>query len=117
MRRAYANLVATAKDWDLWKAMDNVAFDLAMNLAQTPDNIQYWNQQANTWQPARPLPDANGRGFWQDRLGTTHHEAGTLFIGQAGVSGTDQDGASMTSRTPTWLVPLCFLPLAPRTRP
>ena len=92
MRRAYANLVATAKDWDLWKAMDNVAFDLAMNLAQTPDNIQYWNQQANTWQPARPLPDANGRGFWQDRLGTTHHEAGTLFIGQAGVSGTDQDG-------------------------
>lgn len=90
MRRAYVNLVATSKDWDLWKAMDNVAFELALNLAQQPANIEYWNGQA--WQAARPAPDTNGRGFWQDSLGTTHHEAGTLFIGQPGSSVADTNG-------------------------
>ena len=53
MRRAYVNLVATANDGDLWKAMDNVAFDLAMNLAQKPDN----KTEPATQQPAATQPD------------------------------------------------------------
>jgi hypothetical protein len=82
MRRAYVNLVATPNDHQLWAAMDQSAFDLALAVAgNNPTNIEYWNAQSNQWQAARPQPDASGRGFWQDRIGTTHHEAGTLFMG------------------------------------
>ncbi|MDP8929937.1 MAG: DUF1080 domain-containing protein, partial [Actinomycetota bacterium] len=40
----------------------------------------------------KPQPGPDGRGFWQDVLGTTHHEAGTLFMGNPGSSFTDLDG-------------------------
>lgn len=92
MRRAYVNLVATQNDRKLWAAMDKSAFDLALTLAQSPANIEYWNAPAGQWQPAQPQPNAAGRGFWQDSLGTTHHEAGTLFMGAAGASITDTNG-------------------------
>ena len=91
VRRAYVNLVATAQDRQLWSAMDQAAFKLAANAAQSPTNIQYWNGSA--WQDQQPQPDAQGRGFWQDRLGTTHHEAGTLFMGDSPASSiTDLEG-------------------------
>jgi hypothetical protein len=90
MRRAYVNLVATQNDRQLWAAMDKSAFDMALILAgNNPANIEYWNAPAGQWQAARPQPDATGGGFWQDRLGTTHHEAGTLFMGAPGASITD----------------------------
>ncbi len=93
MRRAYVNLIATRNDRLLWAAMDRSAFDLALAVAgNNPANIEYWNAPNNQWQAARPQPDANGRGFWQDRLGTTHHEAGTLFMGAPGASITDTNG-------------------------
>jgi choline dehydrogenase-like flavoprotein len=92
MRRAYVNLVATQNDRKVWAAMDKSAFDLALKLAGSPANIEYWNAPANQWQAAQPQPDAAGRGFWQDLLGTTHHEAGTLFMGAAGASITDSNG-------------------------
>ena len=91
MRRAYVNLVPTPNDRQLWAAMDRSAFDLAFALAgKKAANIEYWNGQG--WQLARPQPDASGRGFWQDKLGTTHHEAGTLFMGAPGASITDTNG-------------------------
>src|SRR5579864_1621879 len=93
MRRAYVNLVATANDRQLWSAMDKSAFDLGLALAgNNAADIEYWNAPAGQWQAARPQPDAAGRGFWQDLLGTTHHEAGTLFMGAAGASITDSSG-------------------------
>jgi hypothetical protein len=93
IRRAYVNLVATPNDHKLWTAMDQSAFDLALAVAgNNPANIEYWNSQSNQWQAARPQPDASGRGFWQDRIGTTHHEAGTLFMGALGASITDTNG-------------------------
>jgi hypothetical protein len=92
MRRAYVNLVATPNDRKLWTAMDKAAFDLALAIAKSPANIEYWNAPANQWQAAQPQPDAAGRGFWQDLLGTTHHEAGTLFMGPVGASITDTNG-------------------------
>jgi hypothetical protein len=92
MRRAYVNLVATPNDRQLWAAMDKSAFDLALKLAKSSTNIEYWNAPANQWQANQPQPDAAGRGFWQDLLGTTHHEAGTLFMGTAGASITDSNG-------------------------
>ena len=93
MRRAYVNLVATQNDRKLWAAMDKSAFDLALALAgNDPANIEYWIAPNNQWQAAQPQPDANGRGFWQDLLGTTHHEAGPLFMGAPGASITDTNG-------------------------
>ena len=92
MRRAYVNLVATQNDRKLWAAMDKSAFDLALKLAKSQGNIEYWNAPAGQWQAAQPQPDAAGHGFWQDSLGTTHHEAGTLFMGAAGASVSDSNG-------------------------
>jgi hypothetical protein len=92
MRRAYVNLVATQNDRKLWVAMDKSAFDLALAIAKNPSNIEYWNTQTAQWQATQPQPDANGRGFWQDMLGTTHHEAGTLFMGATGNAVTDTNG-------------------------
>jgi hypothetical protein len=78
---------------NLWQAMDNAAFDLAFALAgKDPANIQYWIAPNNVFLSTRPQPDANGKGFWQDGLGTTHHEAGTLFMGSPGASITDSNG-------------------------
>jgi choline dehydrogenase-like flavoprotein len=92
VRRAYVNLVATQPDKDLWTAMDNAAFKLALEIAQVPANIQYWNDATKTWQDQQPQADASGKKFWQDVLGTTHHEAGTLFMGDPGKSITDLNG-------------------------
>ncbi len=42
MRRAYVNLVATPNDRQLWAAMDQSAFDLALAVAgNNPANIEY----------------------------------------------------------------------------
>lgn len=91
MPRAYVNLVATQNDQKLWDAMDKSAFDLALALAgKNAANIQYWN--GGGWQSAQPQPDPSGRRFWHDTLGTTHHEAGTLFMGAPGASITDTHG-------------------------
>ena len=56
MRRAYVNLVATTGDRQLWAAMDQSAFDLALAVAGDPANIQYWNAPGNQWQSMRPQP-------------------------------------------------------------
>jgi Domain of Unknown Function (DUF1080)/GMC oxidoreductase len=93
MRRAYVNLVATNNDQQLWATMDQAALGLAAALTASANDIQYHNPAVpGGWQNAPLQPDANGRGFWQDRLGTTHHEAGTLFMGDPGSSITDLDG-------------------------
>jgi hypothetical protein len=90
VRRAYVNLTATPNDHDLWAAMDKAAFDLAETMAQSNANIEYLTP--NGWVKNRPQPDATGRGFWQDIIGSTHHEAGTLFMGDPGASVTDHNG-------------------------
>jgi choline dehydrogenase-like flavoprotein len=87
MRRAWVNLVATAKDGQLWKAMDDAALALALKLAKDdPNNIEYLYDGA--WHKAPPPA-----GKVRDTLGTTHHEAGTLWMGiDQGNSVTNLDG-------------------------
>src|SRR3712207_910280 len=92
MRRAYVRLLATAPDGELWNIMDAAAFSLAARLGQSSENIQYWNAPAGRWDEEQPLPGDVGGAFWRDALGTTHHEAGTLFMGDAGSSITDSNG-------------------------
>ena len=91
MRRAYVNLVASPADINLWNAMDQASFALALRLAQSAANIEYL-QKTGQFQAAPPQPDAQGNRFWRDGLGTTHHEAGTLFSGTPGNSVTDLAG-------------------------
>jgi choline dehydrogenase-like flavoprotein len=91
-RRAYVQLVPTANDLALWTAMDRAAFDLALKIAGDPKSLEYWNKATNAWQTDPPKPDASGGGFWRDGLGTTHHEAGPLYMGGPGAGVTDLEG-------------------------
>lgn len=91
-RRAYVHLVKNPSDVRLWFDMDTAAFQFAAALAKQPANIEYWSGQVNAWQAAPPPIDAQNGGFWRDGLGSTHHEAGTLFAGVAGSSITDTSG-------------------------
>jgi hypothetical protein len=75
MRRAWVNLVASADDQALWNTMDTAAIALAQKVAKDdPTLIQYF--YGGGWQN---VPPALGTG--RDGLGTTHHEAGTLWMG------------------------------------
>lgn len=86
VRRAYLNLVATPDDIKLWDAMDQAGLQLAQTLAGSPANIEYFYD--NAWH-STPPPSSKVR----DGLGTTHHEAGTLFMGtNPAASVTDVNG-------------------------
>lgn len=75
VRRAWVNLVATNDDKALWDVMDKAALDLANALANNdPTKIKLVAQK-------------------RDGLGTTHHEAGTLWMGtDPNTSVTNLDG-------------------------
>ena len=73
MRRAFVSLSPTAKDLALWDAMDKAADDVAKVFAGN--------------QPFEVL------GKNRDGLGTTHHEAGTLRMGDSPINSvTNSDG-------------------------
>src|SRR5258706_13427306 len=74
MRRAYVNLVATPQALACWDAMDQAAIQLAQTVAGSASNIEYFYDAS--WHAAPPPP-----GKRHDGLGTTNHEAGTLWIG------------------------------------
>jgi choline dehydrogenase-like flavoprotein len=88
--RAYVNIGPTQTDKNVWSAMDDAAFTLAEKVAKAAANIKYWN--GKQWLDARPQAGAPGTNFWNDKLGTTHHEAGPLFMGDPGASVTDTFG-------------------------
>ena len=73
-QRAWVNLVKSQADDTLWNTMDDAAIALAQKLAKSPQNIEY--QYDGGWHPTPPP-----RGKVRDGLGTTHHEAGTLWMG------------------------------------
>jgi len=86
MRRAYVNLVATRQALAFWDTMDQATVQLAQALAGTPVNIEYFYD--NAWHAAPPPV-----GKVRDGLGTTHHEAGTLWLGtDASNSVLNRDG-------------------------
>ena len=73
-RRAWVNLVKTSDEDLLWNAMDNAAMAIAQAIAGDPANLQLVSKT-------------------RDGLGTTHHEAGTLWMGtDPNTSVTDLDG-------------------------
>src|SRR5438445_10040516 len=72
--------------------MDTAAFAMAAALAGQPGDVEYWNAQVGAWQQTPPPIDPKIGGPWRDPLGSTHHEAGTLFMGAPGASITDTNG-------------------------
>jgi choline dehydrogenase-like flavoprotein len=92
-QRAFVQLQPTARDNQLWQAMDTAADQTALVFAaggdyevQTPNGFVtvQAGQSAST-----VLPAAQRR----DGLGTTHHEAGTLWMGDdPNTSVTDPNG-------------------------
>lgn len=106
LRRVWVNLATTQADWNLWQTMDEAALALAKKLANDdPNSIEYFynkdksqNEPGWTWQkdppPASLSADKNNaNNRVRDGLGTTHHEAGTLWMGDnANNSVTNLDG-------------------------
>lgn len=75
-RRAWVNLVATQADHTLWDAMDDAALGLAQKIAlDDANNIEYFYDGA--WRKTPPIERTKVR----DMLGSTHHEAGTMWMG------------------------------------
>lgn len=105
MQRAWVNLAKTAADDLLWRAMDDAALALALKVAGSAINIEYFynkigslNSPGAAWHKEPPPPStSNNRdepaNKVRDGLGTTHHEAGTLWMGALGATSvTDLTG-------------------------
>jgi hypothetical protein len=104
--RAWVNIVKSQDDIALWNTMDDAAIKLAQALADNdPSKIQYFynkngslNQPGTAWNnEPPPVSTSNDRNDpankVRDGLGTTHHEAGTLWMGEdPGTSITDLNG-------------------------
>jgi choline dehydrogenase-like flavoprotein len=87
--RAWVHLAPSPDDGKVSAAMEKAALDLGLALAHNnAADIQYWD--GSTFRPGQitsPQVAVN-----RNRIGTTHHEAGTLWMGDAGSSVTDADG-------------------------
>ena len=105
VRRAWVNLVPTQEDLALWRTMDDAALAFAQKLAGGASNIEYFynangslNAPGAAWQSAPPPPSASSdrndpANKVRDGVGTTHHEAGTLWMGTSPASSvTDLNG-------------------------
>jgi choline dehydrogenase-like flavoprotein len=75
-RRAWVNFVATSNDYAAWRTMAQAAVTLAQRLGKNPGDVEYLS--GNTWST---VPPADPFTMTKDQLGTTHHEAGTLWMG------------------------------------
>jgi len=71
--RAWVNLEPSDADITAWKEMEDAAVALVKAVAGNPADIQNINVNRNA-------------------IGTTHHEAGTLWMGDPGQSVTDSNG-------------------------
>lgn len=81
--RAYVHIKLSPGDLQTWHAMDQAIVQLAQNIAGAPANIQY--RYDGAWQTAA-FPLHRAFPEWHRGLGTTYHEAGTLWMGSAATS-------------------------------
>jgi hypothetical protein len=70
------NFTPTANDYAAWQKLARAGVDLASKLAKMSGDVQYlYNGVWNDTPPGDPFLAT------KDKLGNTHHEAGTLWIG------------------------------------
>jgi hypothetical protein len=75
-RRAWVNFTPTVNDYAAWQKLARAGVDIAAKLAKKSGDIQYlYNGIWNDTPPSDPFLAT------KDKLGNTHHEAGTLWIG------------------------------------
>jgi choline dehydrogenase-like flavoprotein len=81
--RAFVHLKLGVSDLQTWDAMDRAIVRLVQALVASPADIQYFYDGA--WQTS-PFPMSRPFPEWHRGLGTTHHESGTLWMGNAAAS-------------------------------
>jgi choline dehydrogenase-like flavoprotein len=95
--RAYVNLAVGEQDLDTWRFMDAAVAALAAGLGGRRGDVQYKyrihdEDRDDSWTDD-PWPLDRSYPQWHDGLGTTHHEAGTLWMGDdPATSVTGPDG-------------------------
>jgi choline dehydrogenase-like flavoprotein len=87
--RAYVQIKPAPVDLQTWKTMDETILQLAQTIAGARGNIEFFYDGG--WQTA-PFPLSRPFPAWHNGLGTTYHEAGTLWMGAAGASVTNGIG-------------------------
>src|SRR5690606_22084815 len=99
VRRAFVRLAdprqpdGSARDLALWHAMDRAADDIARVLAGGHDYEVLSDGRALPVQAGRPASEVLPFERRRDDIGTSHHEAGTLWMGtDPATSVTDPDG-------------------------
>jgi len=87
-RRAWVNFTPTANDYTAWRKLAAAAVDLAARLGKRTGDVEYlYNGGWQTTPPPDPFVTT------KDKLGNTHHEAGTLWMGEdPATSITDPSG-------------------------
>jgi choline dehydrogenase-like flavoprotein len=86
-RRAWVNFTPTAGDMEVWRAQARAAVVLAARMGAANEVQFFYNNQWNNVPPADPF------AVTKDRLGNTHHEAGTLWMGDSPTTSiTDANG-------------------------
>jgi choline dehydrogenase-like flavoprotein len=95
MRRAYVHLKTTQVDDELWNEMDQAMYRIAAALGQEPKSkdppdksrTEFWFD--GSWIDAKAAKDRVTGGKLKteqgirDSLGTTYHESGTMWMGEA----------------------------------
>lgn len=76
--RAFVHLTVDAADVQTWQSMDAAIVSLGQRIAGTPADIEY--RYDNAWQ-TQPFPLSRPFPEWHRGLGSTFHEAGTLWMG------------------------------------
>jgi hypothetical protein len=87
--RAYVQIKLAPGDVQTWTAMDQAVLQFARAISGAAGNIEYLYDGG--WQAA-PFPLGRPFPAWHNGLGTTYHEAGTLWMGAPGASVTDGVG-------------------------
>ncbi len=91
--RAVVSIVPTQRDSELWNAMDGAADEVARLFANGGSIEVLTLQGIKLVSPGDTLREVFPYTFRHDTLGTTHHEAGSLWMGDdAAQSVTDADG-------------------------
>ncbi|WP_257169624.1 family 16 glycoside hydrolase [Bradyrhizobium sp. SRS-191] len=86
--RAWVNFTPTSNDYAAWRELAAAAVKLAERLGKNPGDVQYLYNGG--WQSA---PPSDPFAATKDQLGNTHHEAGTLWMGEdPATSITDTNG-------------------------
>jgi choline dehydrogenase-like flavoprotein len=86
--RAWVNFTPTANDFAAWRKLAAAGVKLAERLGKKAGDVQYLYNGG--WQST---PPADPFGTTKDQLGNTHHEAGTLWMGEDPASSiTDSNG-------------------------